>query len=190
MKTKILKLEGYYKLVVDDKTINDKSQYGSPIVLACITHFFNSGCWSFDDYRLKDHLIPSAYLDDSNDTVIDFINYPKQDQDLILSKLHTFSMDGDHLFYWRFTTTDLEGDIPQNDKRRQLTTGDFLTPAACFTFKHAYEKLRDAKQFWDNYEGTLVDPKLKRENKFMQPHSSSFYFDLSFNQEKLKKLKM
>lgn len=189
MKTKILKSEGYYKLVVDDKDINDKSQYGSPIMLACITHFFNSGCWSFDDYRLSDNFIVSRYLNDSDDTIYDFVNLPQEDKDLILSKIHTYDMQNNHLHYWRFNTTDLDGDIPQDDKRRQFTTGDFLTKGACFTFKHAYEKLREAKKFWDNYDGDLNNPAVKRENKFIQPHSSSFYFDLTSTKDMIKKYK-
>lgn len=190
MKTKILKLEGYYKLVVDDKEINDKSKYGGPILLACITHFFDSGCWSFDDYRLSEHFITSPYLNDSDDTIYDFKNLPQVDKDLILSKIHTYEMQDEHLHYWRFNTTDLEGDIPQDDKRRQFSTGDFLTKGACFTFKNAYDKLRETKKFWDSYEGELNNPEVKRENKFRQPHSSSFYFELSANKEKFKNLKI
>lgn len=191
MKTKIIKSEGYYKLIVDDPVINATSRFGGPIVLACITEFFHMKCWSFDDYRLKEHLIPSPYLNDSNDRISNFTQLPQEDKDLILSKVKTYTIDDDgHLFYWRFVTTDLDGDIPSKDKRRQLTDGSFLTEAACFTFKGAQAKLKEAKVFWDSYEGELTDPIVKRENKYIQPNSSSFTFEMTSFKEVMKKHKM
>lgn len=191
MKTKITKSEGYYKLIVDDPVVNATSQFGGPIVLACITEFAHMKCWSFDDYRLKDHLIPSPYLNDSNEEIYKFTELPQEDKDLILSKVTTYTIGEDgNLFYWRFVTTDLDGDIPTNDKRRQLTDGSFLTTAACFTFKAAQTKLKEAKEFWDSYEGSLTDPIVKRENKYIQPHSSSFTCEMTEFKERMKKYKM
>jgi hypothetical protein len=188
MKTKIIIREGVQSLVVDDKEINNASKYGSPILLAVITNYFNSQCWSFEDYRLKQHLIPSAYLNDSNEHIYDFNNYPEEDKKLVLSKLKHYKLSEEEgLFYWRNDGVDLNGDIPKDDKRRIFTNGEEYPQCACFTFKAAQKKLREAKEFWDKYEGSLTDEVIKIPNPERQPHSAEFYFELSFNKEKLER---
>lgn len=189
MKTKISIREGVQYLEVADKEINDKSQYGSPIVLAVITHFFNSGCWSFEDYRLKSHLIPSKYLNDSNEQIYNFNEYSEEDKKVVLSKLHDYSLsEKEGLFYWRYETVDLNGDIPPDDKRKIDSIGNKYPHVACFTFKAAQKKLREAKEFWDNYEGSLTNEEIKISNPHRQPHQAEYYNELSFNKERLEKL--
>lgn len=190
MKTKIKIREGVQYLEVADKELNESSQYGSPIVLAVITHYWNSGCWSFEDYRLKSHLIPSKYLGDNNETIYNFNEYPEEDKKLILSKLHDYTLtEKEGLFYWRYDSVDLNGDIPKDDKRKIDSIGNKFPTCACFTFKEAQKKLREAKEFWDSYEGSLTDEKIKLPNAYRQPHSSEYYFDLSFNKKKLEEYK-
>lgn len=194
MKTKITKREGVQYLEVADKEINEKSKHGSPIVLAVITNFFSSGCWSFEDYRLNQHLIPSKYLNDSSEHIYNFNDYPEEDKKLILSKLHDYKLSKEEgLFYWRYDGVSLEGDIPKDDPRRKDSLGNEYPGCARFTFKEAQNKLREAKTFWESYEGSLTDEKIKLPNDKRQPHSSEFYFELSFNKarfEEMKKHKM
>lgn len=189
MKTKINIREGAQYLEVADKEINDKSQHGSPIVLAVIKNFFNSKCWSFEDYRLKQHLIPSRYLNDSHEQIFNFKDYPEVDKNMVISKLHEYSLtDKEGLFYWRFDGVSLEGDIAKDDPRRKFSSGQEYPRCACFTFKEAQNKLREAKTFWESYEGSLTDEKIKLPNKHRQPHSAEFYFELSFNKERMENL--
>ena len=190
MKTKITKSKGAQYLVVDDEEINNKSQYGSPITLAVITNYFDSLCWSFEDYRLRQHLIPSKYLNDNSDQIFNFNSYPEEDKKLVLCKIKDYTLSEEQgMFYWRYDGVDLAGDIPRDDKRRIFTTGDEYPRCACFTFKAAQTKLREAKEFWDSYEGSLTDDKVRLPNPYLQPHSASFYFELSFNQAKIEEMK-
>lgn len=188
MKVKIIKSEGVQKLVVDEPAINDACKHGSPITLAVITNYFNSGCWSFEDYRLKDHLIASKYLNDSNEHIYNFNDYPEADQKLVLSKLHSYTLsDEKGLFYWRFNTVDMNGDIPKDDPRRKLSDGTEYTQCACFTFRAAQAKMREAKAFWESYTGSLTDDAVRIPNPHRQPHSGDYFFELSFNKELLEK---
>lgn len=190
MKTKITKREGVQYLEVADKEINEKSQYGSPIVLAVITNYANSRCWCFEDYRLKNYLLPTRYLNDTHEEIYNFNDYSEEDKQLVLSKLHDYTLTKEEgLFYWQYDGVSLDGDIPKDDPRRKFLSGQEYPRNACFTFKAAQNKMREAKLFWDNYEGLLTDPKIKLPNKNKQPASIEFYWELSFNKAKLEEMK-
>ena len=156
-------------------------------MLAVITNYFNSSCWSFEDYRLKNNLIPSAYLNDNHENIYNFKDYNEEDKNIVLSKLHTYDLNDEGLFYWMFDGVDLNGDIPKDDPRRKLTNGQEYPSCACFTFKEAQKKLSEAKKFWESYNGSLTDENIKINNQHRQPHSAEYYFDLSFNKERLEK---
>lgn len=68
VKTKIKRSKGSYRLVVDDKVINKEYECSQkePVVLAVISNFFDSGCWSVEDFRLTRHRIPSPYFEASD----------------------------------------------------------------------------------------------------------------------------
>lgn len=186
MKVKIRKKEGIQYLEVADDEINKNNQYGSPIVLALITNYFHSKCWSYNDYRLKENLIPSKYLGDSSIEIYDFNDYPKEDKDLILSKLHTYTLNEEGLFYWRYDGVDLNGDITEYDTRRYDSLGNRYAKEACFSYREAVNRLEQAKDFWENYNGVLMNKEIKIDNPHRQPHNFEYYFELSINKDKLK----
>lgn len=185
MKTKIIRHEGVQSLVVDDEKVNATSQFGGPIVLAKIANYADSGCWSYEDYRLREYLIPSPFLSDSHVQIYNFKDYPEEDKQLIFSKIKDYIiLENEGLMYWRYDTHDINGDIPKDDPRRKFTDGTPYPPIATFTFKEAQKRLREAKEFWTNYEGSLTDESIRLPNPNRQPSNADYFMDLSFNKEK------
>ena len=180
---------GWQRLEVADDKINTTSHYGSPIVLAAITHYHNSGLWYVEDYRLSEALQPTPYLSVGFEIFRDFGTYKKEDQDLIVSKLHDYKIDKDGaLYYSRFDCIRLDGDIPLNNEVK-LTPKEAPPKYACFTFKEAQKKLMEAQEFWSNYEGSLTDEAVRLPNNYRQPFAFNIKDELSFNKERIEKMK-
>lgn len=186
MKTKIISKKGVKYLVLDEKEINDNCKFGSPITLAVISNYADSKCWTFDDYRLKEFLNPSKYLNDSSDSMINFFKQSKEDQEIILSKLYDYHLSEEEgLHYWRYDSTALNGDILDDDERR-ISSGIKFPRRACFSFEEAKKRLKDAEYFWNNYNGSLTDDSIRLPNKFRQPSLASFWLELESVKKRLK----
>lgn len=175
MKTKIIKHHGWWRLVVADKAINEKYEQTQehPIVLASITNFFESGCWSFQNWRLCKHRKPSHYLEESSE---DFVYENEDEKNRVLASLHSYSLDEEtKVISWpKFDSIDYNGDNPSC----LASDGSFVHITARFTFKGALKKLKEQKFFWDSFEGDdLTIASLKLENSYRQTHSSVFYMD-------------
>lgn len=162
MKTKISRVNhSYWKLEVTDPIINATYHIGYPIVLAVIGHYANSGHWTFNDYRLQEHLIPSAYLDDMLEIIPNFSTYRPSIQDIIKSHLSNYTLDNnsDTLFYWRLNSSDITGNKPHPKNIK-----------ACFSFKEAKAKLLEAQRFWDSYTGDISSDLVRLANPNRLPH--------------------
>lgn len=172
MKTKIKKSKGYYRLVVDDEEINKKYGFKESIVLGCITEFWDAKQWRVEDYRLKEHLMPSPYLEDG---VQVFKPRNEKEKQLLMDSLHTYKISEDGTFSWdRFNATRFEGgDLPcLTDKTLKQ-----YSPVARFTFKKAYQLLLEQKEFWDNYDKKdLCFDEIRIENPHRQISESEILF--------------
>lgn len=192
MKTKILKSHGYYKLVVDDTSINSKYKCeDSPIVLGCITEFADASQWRVEDYRLRKNLLPSPYIEDG---VQQYLPKNEEEKAFLLENLHTFKVDKkDGSFYWpKFDSTLYEGgDLP-------CLTDKALTQynsVARFTFDTAFKLLQEQKAFWTNFDkDDLKLDEVRIDNPYRQIGESdvSFHFimkTLNLTEETKKKNK-
>lgn len=175
MKTKIIKSKGYYKLVVDDPEVNAKYNCEkNPILLGCITEFWDASQWRVEDYRLKQNLLPSPYLEDG---VQVYTPKNQEEKDFLIKSLHTYNENEKGEFVWdRFNSTRFEGgDLPcLTDK--SLTQ---YSTVARFTFKKAFKLLQEQKEFWENFDKKdLKIDEVRIENPYRQISESeiSFHF--------------
>lgn len=173
MKTKIVKSEGYYKLVVADEEINKKYDCTNenPIVLGNMINHFNSGCWTVCDYRLTKTRIPSEYLEEGFQ---DFGYETEAEKELVLSKIHSYYIDEENknISWHRFDSTAYDGDNPSHID----STGRTQSFTARFTYKGAYQRLREQKEFWEKFEGDDLKNEVTRiPNSHRQMHHSEFY---------------
>ena len=184
MKTKIVKTRGYYSLIVDDDEINKKYKCESkPIVLGSITEFADAGQWRVEDYRLRKHLLPSAYLEEG---VQQYQPVNDEQKAFLETNLYSFEIDkNDGNYSWcQFDSTLYEGgDLPcLTDKN--LTQ---YSPVARFTFKKAYKLLREQQSFWNSYDsGDLKYDNIRMDNPHRQMGESEVYFNFSSANIKLK----
>lgn len=90
VKTKIKKYKGYCCLVVDDPMINKKYECSqkAPILLATMTNFFDSGCWSVEDFRLSQYKKPSPYLEGMDQCVYEIKT--EAEKESLIKRLHTY----------------------------------------------------------------------------------------------------
>lgn len=182
MKTKIIKSEGYYKLVVADEKINEKYDCTNenPIVLGNMINYFNTGCWTVCDYRLTKTRIPSEYVEEG----FQHYSYETQEEkNLVISKIHSYYIDEDNkqISWHRFDSTAYDGDNPSHTDK----TGAKQTFTARFTFKGAFARLKEQKQFWDNFVGDdLKSDETRIANPHRQMSHSEFYNLVKQLQEK------
>jgi hypothetical protein len=184
MKTKIVKTSGYYKLVVADSLINQ--QYGCtdqrPIVLASMINFFESGCWSLEDYRLSKHYKPSECLEEG---LQQYCFKTEKEKDFIISQIHSYTIDEENsVITWpQFDSYAFDGDnLNQKD-----SLGKSYPAVARFTFQTAYATLREAKSFFAHFDGDdLITNAVKLDNIHRQKRSGEFYLEL----QQFKKPKM
>lgn len=169
MKVKIKRLEGYYTLVVADQAINEKYEASNerPIVLGKMENFFSSGCWSLSDYRLGKYLHPSPYFEEG----IEIMEYSSEkEKNDIISQLHTYKINEEkNLISWsKFDGYVFDGDNPSCQDKY----GNSYSSVARFTYKEAYKRLKEQKEFWEKYQGDdLTLEELKLPNPHRQPHS-------------------
>lgn len=190
MKVKVIKRQGAQYLVVDDSDINDKHQFCSknnPILLASIVHYFDSGCWAFKNYRLKENLTPSPYLSDNLEQIYNFSTFTDEKKEFILSKINHYKINDEGLHYMTYDCFDLNGDL--DDKKREFIVDgkvNYYPLEACFSYNTARKKLQQEKEFWSNYNGNLKDDSIKLENNYRQPTSFKLILDYDLSNKKFK----
>lgn len=182
--TKIKKSKGWYRLVVDDSKINkayDCSQK-EPIVLATISNFFDSGCWSVEDFRLTQHKTPSNYLEGSYQNKKEFKN--EQEKNKITSRLHTYIEehinDKNYIIWDSFELAAFDGDNPScKDKR-----GYQCNVIARFSYKMALAELIKIQSYWNNFNGVNLEEG-RIENKYRQISKTALMIEDLIEEEKL-----
>ena len=190
LKTKLSKEKGWYRLMVDDAAVNKAYQCKpeKPIVLAVMSNFFDSGCWSVEDFRIAEHNLPNYYFF-SSQLSTRVINSEEERQKLI-SRLHTYreeEKDGIKSIVWdSFDKALFIGDNPScKDKH-----GYEYNMIARFTDKAALEEMAIIKEYWNNFEGTDLSQG-KIENPYRQISDDKLRFEeLMENYDKTKKPKM
>lgn len=58
----------------------------SPILLATMTNFFDSGCWSVEDFRLSQYKTPSPYLEGMDQCVYEIKT--EEEKESLIKRLH------------------------------------------------------------------------------------------------------
>lgn len=162
-------------LVVTDDKINAKNQFASkerPIVLGTLIHFFNSGEYGLSDFRRKEHLLASPYLEEGSEQ---FTPKNKEEKDFILSRLHTYKIytenDKETILWPRFDSSCFDGDI-KNPKYSYY---------ACFSYQEAYKRLCEQRDFWLNYESDdLTSDLIRVPNTERQPSASTLSFEMRY----------
>lgn len=187
MKTKIVNLKNVYKLVVDDELTNQVFKCSSerPILLGVITEFYDSDCWSVQDYRLKKNLMPSEYLLDGTEEM-----KPEDEaqKEKILSKLHTYKISKEGIIYWStFDSVCFDGDnLGMKD-----SLGNSYPDIARFTFKEAYKRLEEQQRFWDNVDKKeITSDSVRIENPHRQASQTDMFFEFALEKINNKKLKL
>ena len=166
MKVKIKKFNGTTKLVVADSAINQK--YGAsvqkPIVLAVITNFFNSNCYSLQDYRNTQHRKPSPYLEEGP-CILKIVS--QEQKDFYLAHLHTYRIQTEehreYICWQEWDTYCWDGDNPQCIDK----FGSQYSQVARWSYGEAKKRLNEITQFWSEYEGEDLQSQ-KIENPFRQ----------------------
>ena len=154
VKTKIKKYKGYYCLVVDDPMINKKYECSQddPILLATMTNFFDSGCWSVEDFRLSQYKTPSPYLEGIDQCVYEIKT--EEEKENLIKRLHTYREIEDKnrkVITWNtFDKALWDGDNPYCIDK----FGYVQNIIARFSYAKALEKLNEIKEFWNNFDDT------------------------------------
>lgn len=186
MKTKILKTKGYWTLVVQDEQINAKyhAHNDKPIVLASMTEFVESGCWAVKNYRLRKNLVPSQYLEES---VQQMLPKNKEEKEKIYSLLHTYYNTENKqtgIIYWPlFDLYDFQGDNPEHRDKK----GKEQNVVARFSFNGARQRLKEQKEFWENFEkNDLTLEEIRLTNSHRQLNNAEIWEILNYKTKKLK----
>ena len=166
VKTKIKKYKGWIRLVVDDLAINKlyECSQKEPVVLATMSNFFDSGCWSVEDFRISQYRTPSQYFEGSDACMYEVKS--EEAKAKLVARLHTYrevESHGKKYITWNtFDKALLDGDNPScKDKY-----GYEQNIIASFSYKAAVEKFNEIKEYWNNFEGTdLMQSKLPNPNR-------------------------
>lgn len=186
MKTKIIKSKGYWRLVVQDEEVNQ--QYDctnkNPVVLGVLTEFFDSGCWALSDYRLSKHRFPSPYLEEA----VQIYHYENEkEKNKVIEYLHTYEIsEKEKCIIWsKFDSYAFDGDNPSHTDKY----GEVYSTVARFSFKEGLNRLKQQKEFWENYDKKdLKSDEIRIENIHRQPGETEIYFKIELSTPKKKKM--
>lgn len=161
-------------LVVTDKRINEQSHYASkdePIILGALVQFFSSGEYGLQDYRRKEILIPSPFLEEGPEM---YMVKSEDEKNALIANLHTYKLfhkENKEVLSWpRFDTYCYDGDI-ETPK---------YSSVARFSYKEGYKRLCEQRDFWLNYEGELDSEAIRVANPWRQITASDFLFNLRY----------
>lgn len=163
MKTRLSYDKGYISLIVDHQGDLSKDR----AVLAAMTLFDGTGCWSIVDIRLD----PDGYAHPWSGSLIgeDFqssiVPESIQDAAYIKSRLKEYEEREDGRIVWCTYRDIVRG---QTGVKGYIPAGrhDFHAPVY-HSRSDGIAYLKDAKQFWDVYEGEIEKAKIN--NPFRQP---------------------
>jgi hypothetical protein len=174
MKVKLAKRKGYYRLVVDDKAINEKYKctQKEPIVLATLSGWEGTQCWDLRDIRLCHVIYPSPYLSSSN--LQTFTPKNEEEEGWITSALKQYEKSED-----KYSWSTFDGVVAFGDKTFDPDNPDYVgrTLEGCWSFSEGMKKFDEIREFWEKFEGNdLATTKLINPN--LQP-SSNYFSSLS-----------
>ena len=186
IKTKIKKHKGWHRLVVDDAAINKQYECSQkePIILAIMTNFFDSGCWSVEDFRLSEYRTPDPYFEGS-----DACSYEIKSEEAkakLIARIHTYrevqNKEKQYIVWNTFDKALLDGDNPScKDKY-----GHEQNIIARFSHKAALEKFNEIKEYWNNFDGTNL-MESKRPNPSLQISKMTLVMEEVLEEEKSKR---
>lgn len=172
MKTRLSYDKGYISLIVDHQGDLSKDR----AVLAAMTLLEGTGCWSIVDIRLD----PDGYAHPWSGSLIaeDFqssiVPESTQDAAYVKSRLKEYEEREDGRIVWCTYRdivrgqTGVKGYIPV--ARHDFHASVYHSRAEGLAY------LKDAKQFWDGYEGEIELAKI--DNPFRQPGSTGLRSEL------------
>ena len=170
MKTTIDKSRGYYRLLLTDPQINSAHKAHEPILLGCISNYFDSQNWTVSDLRLSEHMLPSPYLCNS---VEEFIAKDEEEFKNITSQLSHYNVGENPLsLSWNTYNTIVLDGADRVDEAVSLNFPRF----ACFSFSKGMEKLTEMKEYWENVHEPIITSEHLIHNPNRQLSSSHFFF--------------
>lgn len=178
MKVKLAKRKGYYRLVVDDKEINAKYNctQKEPIVLAILSGWEGTECWSLQDLRLCHVIYPSQYLSSSN--VQSFTPKNEEENSWVTSSLKQYEKRGDEYAWSTFN-----GIVAFGDKTFDPDVPSYVSRSlqGCWSFAEGMKKFNEIREFWEAFDGNDLES-TKMVNPNFQP-SSNYFSSLSIMME-------
>jgi hypothetical protein len=174
MKVKLAKRKGYYRLVVDDKDINKKYDctQKQPIVLACLSGWEGTECWSLHDMRLSHVIYPSPYLDSSN--IQSYTPQNEEEESWLISALKQYEKQDD-----KYVWSTFNGVVAFGDKTFDPDVPSYVSRSlqGCWSFAEGMKKFNEIREFWENFSGDdLKSTQIVNPN--FQP-SSNYFMNLS-----------
>lgn len=166
MKTKFLQEKGRISLIVD----HGKDKSAKKQVLAAMTLYEGTGCWTLIDIRLSSN--PTAHPWSGSGNGEDFYSSYKpsspEEAETIKGMLKEFQEQEDGTLRWCTYRNIVRGETSVNG----------YTPIQYVDFERhvlhskssAFEKLKDIQTFWEAHEGTIAQAKIP--NPYAQPSDS------------------
>ena len=173
MKTKLTYEKGRISLIVD----HGKDTSREKMVLAAMTLFEGTGCWSIIDIRLEDNPVahPWSGSGSGEDFYSTFVPKSADEATYARSQLKEYEELEDGSFRWCTFKGIVRGACEIND----------YAPGGYQTFRRpvfhnrtdglAY--LKETQTFWDSYEGKIADSKIP--NPHVQPNETEISWGLA-----------
>lgn len=170
MKVKLAKRKGYYRLVVDDKAINEQYDCSQedPIVLATLSSWEGTECWELNDLRLCNVIHPSPYLSGNN--VQSYKPKNEEEEFWITSALMQYEKREDK-YYW----STFNGVVAFGDKTFDPDVPSYVSRSmeGCWSFSEGMKKFNEIREFWESFNGNdLKSTKINNPN--LQPIDGYF----------------
>jgi hypothetical protein len=177
MKVKLLQDAGYFRLVVDESKINEKYNCSqeNPIVLAVLTTWEGTKCWSLRDIRLEEVIYPSEHLEGFN--LQKYMPKNEEDAKNLKSKLKYFKETPEGEILWGTFC----GVVGMGDRTDHPDNPSWVGKAieGCWSFKEVRKKLKEIRSFWENFEGE--DLKLaKMVNPYKQMRATDYKLEMTY----------
>lgn len=172
MKTKFTRREGVISLIIDDPMKKPRDSD----VLASMTLYEGTGCWTLIDIRLTKHRKPSKYSGSpsSDDYHAQLKPETEDAAEFIKSQLREYIEDSEGIIHWCNFDGIVKGKEYVNNYRPHNPL-DFH-PWGYFSRDEGVKVLKEIKAFWDDYDG---DPsKVRLPNSNRQASLSELLFEL------------
>lgn len=173
LKTKLSYEKGRISLVVD----HGKDTAKEKMVLAAMTLFEGTGCWSLIDIRLEDNPVahPWSGSGAGEDFYATFKPKTPDEAAYIRSQLKEYEERDDGSFRW----CTFKGIVRGHYEIKDFAPGtykDFRRPVF-HNRNDGLAYLKETQAFWEGYEGKIADSKIH--NPYAQPNQSEIIWGLA-----------